>query len=110
MGSITINTIKMKETPTHYYCYFGNGIQTKNKLQAQFSDFLRGMKGELYQAKELSKIKEYIIEKAKELNEEFPRCKPLNISFAQYSEKDKHHLCGFEFSNFILIPAYLIKL
>lgn len=110
MGSITINTIKMKETPTHYYCYFGNGIQTKNKLQAQFSDFLRGMKGELYQAKELSKIKEYIIEKAKELNEEFPRCKPLNISFAQYSEKDKHHLCGFEFSNFILIPAYLIKI
>lgn len=100
----------MKETPTHYYCYFGNGIQTKNKLQAQFSDFLRGMKGELYQAKELSKIKEYIIEKTKELNEEFPRCKPLNISFAQYSEKDKHHLCGFEFSNFILMPAYLIKI
>ena len=100
----------MKETPTHYYCYFGNGIQTKNKLQAQFSDFLRGMKGELYQAKELSKIKEYIIEKAKELNEEFPRCKPLNISFAQYLEKDKHHLCGFEFSNFILMPAYLIKI
>ncbi|WP_304288973.1 hypothetical protein [Capnocytophaga leadbetteri] len=66
--------------------------------------------GELYQAKELDKIKEYIIEKAKELNEEYPRCKPLNISFAQYSEKDKHHLCGFEFDNFILMPAYLIKL
>lgn len=100
----------MKETPTHYYCHLVGGIQTKNKLQGQFSCFLREMDGELYQAKELSKIKEYIIEKAKELNEEFPRCKPLNISFAQYSEKDKHHLCGFEFNSFILRPAYLIKL
>ena len=100
----------MKETPTYYYCHLVGGIQTKNKLQGQFSCFLREMDGELYQAKELNKIKEYIIEKAKELNEEFPRCKPLNISFAQYSEKDKHHLCGFEFSNFILMPAYLIKI
>ena len=100
----------MKETPTHYYCNLVGGIQTKNKLQEQFSCFLRGMNGELYEAKELSKIKEYIIEKAKELNEEYPRCKPLNISFTQYSRKDGHYLCGFEFDNFILMPAYLIKL
>ena len=100
----------MKETPTHYYCHLVGGIQTKNKLQEQFSCFLREMDSELYQAKELDKIKEYIIEKANELNEEYPRCKPLNISFAQYVEKDKHHLCGFEFNSFILRPAYLIKL
>lgn len=100
----------MKETPTHFYCHLVGGIQTKNKLQEQFSCFLREMDGELYQAKELNKIKEYIIEKANELNEEYPRCKPLNISFAQYVEKDKHHLCGFEFNSFILRPAYLIKI
>ena len=100
----------MKETPTHYYCNLVGGIQTKNKLQEQFSCFLRGMDGELYQAEELNKIKEYIIEKAKELNEEYPRCKPLNISFTQYSEKGKHYLCGVEFDIFILLPAYLIKL
>nr|DAJ36409.1 MAG TPA: hypothetical protein [Caudoviricetes sp.] len=100
----------MKETPTHFFCHLVGGIQTKNKLQEQFSYFLREMDGELYQAKELDKIKEYIIEKANELNEEYPRCKPLNISFAQYVEKDKHHLCGFEFNSFILRPAYLIKL
>jgi len=68
------------------------------------------MSGELYRADELTKIKQYIIDKAKELNEEFPRYKPLNISFAQYVEKDKHHLCGFEFNSFILRPAYLIKI
>ena len=100
----------MKETPTHYYCHLVGGIQTKNKLQEQFSYFLREMDGELYQAKELNKIKEYIIEKAKELNEEYPRCKPLNISFAQYAEKYKYYLCGFEFENFIIVPAYLIKI
>ena len=100
----------MKEIPTHYFCHLVGGIKTKNKLQEQFSCFLREMDGELYQAKELNKIKEYIIEKAKELNEEFPRCKPLYISFAQYSRKDRHYLCGFEFDNFILMPAYLIKL
>ncbi|WP_315043624.1 hypothetical protein [Capnocytophaga sputigena] len=100
----------MKEIPTHYFCHLVGGIQTKNKLQEQFSCFLREMEGELYQAKELNKIKEYIIEKANELNEEYPRCKPLNISFAQYVEKDKHHLCGFEFNSFILRPAYLIKI
>ena len=100
----------MKEIPTHYFCHLVGGIQTKNKLQEQFSCFLREMDGELYQAKELNKIKEYIIEKANELNEESPRCKPLNISFAQYVEKDKHHLCGFEFNSFILRPAYLIKI
>lgn len=100
----------MKEIPTHYFCHLVGGIQTKNKLQEQFSYFLREMDGELYQAKELDKIKEYIIEKANELNEEYPRCKPLNISFAQYVEKDKHHLCGFEFNSFILRPAYLIKI
>ena len=100
----------MKETPTHYYCYFSNGIQPKNKLQEQFSCFLRGMNGELYEAKELSKIKEYIIEKAKELNQEFPRCKPLNISFTIFVEDSKIHLLGFPFSNFILMPASLIKL
>lgn len=100
----------MKETPTHYYCNLVGGIQTKNKLQEKFSCFLREMDGELYQAKELDNIKKYIIEKAKELNEEYPRCKPLNITFTQYSEKDKNYLCGFEFDNFILMPAYLIKL
>ena len=100
----------MKEKPTHYYCFFGNGIQTKNKLQAEFSEFLRGMEGELYQASDLDKIKRYIIEKAKELKKEYPWCKDLDISFEQYSKKDKHHLCGFEFDNFILMPAYLIKL
>ena len=100
----------MKETPTPYYCDCSYGIQTKNKLQEQFSCFLRGMNGELYQAKELDKIKEYIIEKANELNQEYPRCKPLNITFTQYSEKDKNYLCGFEFSTFVLMPAYLIKL
>lgn len=100
----------MKETPTHYFCHLVGGKQTKNKLQEQFSYFLREMDGELYEAKELSKIKEYIIEKANELNEEYPRCKPLNISFTQYAEKDKHHLYGFEFNSFILRPAYLIKL
>ena len=100
----------MKEIPTHYFCHLVGGIQTKNKLQEQFSCFLREMDGELYQAKELDKIKEYIIEKANELNEEYPRCKPLNISFAQYVEKDKHHLCGFEFNSFILRPAYLIEI
>lgn len=100
----------MKETPTHYYCYFGSDIQTKNKLQEQFSCFLREMDGELYQAKELDNIKKYIIEKAKELNEEYPRCKPLSISFTQYLRKGEHYLCGFEFDNFILMPAYLIKL
>ena len=100
----------MKETPTHYFCHLVGGIQTKNKLQEQFYYFLREMDGELYQAKDLDKIKEYIIEKANELNEEYPRCKSLNISFAQYVEKDKHHLCGFEFNSFILRPAYLIKL
>ena len=100
----------MKETPTHYFCHFSNGIQPKNKLQTQFSCFLRGMSGELYRADDLTKIEQYIIEKAKELNEEYPRCKPLNISFTQYSRKDGHYLCGFEFDNFILMPAYLIKL
>ena len=100
----------MKKTPTHYYCNLVGGIQTKNKLQEKFSCFLREMDGELYQAKELDKIKKYIIEKAKELNEEYPRCKPLNITFTQYSEKDKNYLCGFEFSTFVLMPAYLIKL
>ena len=95
----------MKETPTHYYCYFGSDIKTKNKLQEQFYCFLEGMNAELYQAKELDHIKKYIIEKAKELNEEYPRCKPLNITFTQYSEKDKNYLCGFEFSTFVLMPA-----
>nr|DAN68531.1 MAG TPA: hypothetical protein [Caudoviricetes sp.] len=100
----------MKETPTHYFCHFSNGIQTKNKLQAQFSCFLRGMNGQLYRADDLTKIEQYIIEKAKELNEEFPRCKPLNISFAIYLEDSKLYLRGFEFSTFILMPAYLIKI
>ena len=100
----------MKETSTHYYCYLGNGIQTKNKLQAQFSCFLRGMNGELYRADDLTKIKQYIIEKANELNQQYPRCKPLSVTFTQYFDNNKHHLCGFEFDNFILMPAYLIKL
>ena len=99
----------MKETPTHYYCNLVGGIQTKNKLQAQFSSFLRGMNGELYRADDLTKIEQYIIKKAKELNEEFPRCKPLNISFSIFVD-GKIHLFGFKFSNFILMPAYLIKL
>lgn len=98
----------MKETPTHYYCYFSDGIQTRNELQEQFYCFLRGMSGELYRADELTKIKQYIIDKAKELNEEFPRCKPLNISFAIFVD-GKIYLFGFKFSNFILMPAYLIK-
>ena len=32
------------------------------------------------------------------------------VTFTQYSDNNRHHLCGFEFDNFILMPAYLIKL
>ena len=98
----------MKGTPTHYYCDCSYGIQTKNKLQAQFSDFLKGIHGELYRAADVSKIKSYIIEKAKELNQEYPRCAPLNVKFSEYEFGCR--LNGFEFNYFILKPAYLIKL
>ncbi|EKY10398.1 hypothetical protein [Capnocytophaga sp. oral taxon 380] len=77
----------MKETPTHYFCHLVGGIQTKNKLQEQFSCFLRGMDGELYQAKKLNKIKEYIIEKANELNEEYPDANPLTFPLHNTQKK-----------------------
>ena len=101
----------MKGNPSFYYCLLDNGTQTKNKLQAEFSEFLRGMEGELYQAANLDVIKRYIIEKAKELNKKYPRCKALEVSFKQYSKENYiHYLCGIEFNAFRLIPAYLIEL
>ena len=101
----------MKGKPSFYYCLLDNGTQTKNKLQAEFSEFLREMEGDLYQASDLDKIKRYIIKKAKEFNKEYPRCKALDVSFEQYSKENHiHYLCGIEFNTFRLMPAYFVKL
>ena len=69
------------------------------------------MEGELYQAANLDVIKRYIIEKAKELNKKYPRCKALDVSFEQYSKENHiHYLCGIDFNTFRLMPAYFVKL
>lgn len=66
--------------PTHYYCDFQSGTQTKNKLQNEFYDFLKGFDHRIYKVEDIVKLQEVVQNKVKELNAKHSRCKPLNAS------------------------------
>lgn len=101
----------MKKEITHYYCFsISTKIKTKNKLQNHFKEFLMAMHSDLYLANEVEKVKLYIIEKAKELNKEYHRCTPLNISFKRYTEGGNFYLIGFDYCPLTLMSAHLIEL
>ena len=83
-------------TPTHYYLDAGHSNQPKNKLEADFANYLQSMSGQLIVAKELDQLVDNITEKQDELNKKFSRCKPLVISFFSFQKENSiaiHGLC-----------------
>jgi hypothetical protein len=92
--------------PTHYYLEANNSLQTKNKLQAEFSTFLQSLRGKLIDAAKLPELKKRIMSKQTELNEKYPRCTPLNISFWNPSGGKKLIISGFYGVAFSINDAY----
>ena len=100
----------MKETATHYYCSLLGSTQAKSKLNNKFMKFLKEMDGKICLASDVEKIELNIIEKAKELNEEYPHHNPLEITFWERQESGYIILIGFKYCTFYLKPSHLIEL
>lgn len=92
--------------PTHYFVYTGHATQTKNKLQEEFMAYLKSLQGKLIYAKDFHKLKQEILNKAVELNENYKRCQPLIISFTDLYTKNGYMINGFYFLTFQIIEAY----
>lgn len=91
---------------THYFVYTGHSTQTKNKLQEEFWAYLKSNQGTLVKAQNLKEFKKEIIDKSKELNEKYKRCKPLVISFSDSYTRGDFMILGFSFLIYKILPAY----
>lgn len=91
--------------PTHYYCDFKIGIQTKNKLQDEFSGFLCFLNHRIYKAEDIPQLKAIIDRKVKDFNAIHRRCKPLNVTLHK-GINDEGYRVFTEFAELILKPAY----
>lgn len=92
--------------PTHYYLEANNSLQTKNRLQAEFSTYLQSLKSKLIDADKLPELKKQILAKQMELNAKYPRCTPLNISFYSPAGNKKLIVSGFYGVSFSINDAY----
>ena len=92
--------------PTHYYLECNNSLQTKNKLQAEFSTYLQSLRGKLIDASKLNLLSHRILEKQTELNAKHPRCTALNISFRHPGGSKKLVISGFYGVTFSINDAY----
>ena len=92
--------------PSHYYIEASNSLRTKNKLQAEFADYLQSLSSKLIDAAKLPELKSKILEKQTKLNEKYPRCTPLNISFWNPSGGKKLVISGFYGLSFSINDAY----
>jgi hypothetical protein len=91
---------------THYFVDCGHTLQSKNKLQAEFSNYLLSLKGRLIDANNLLSLQNEIGAKKDELNAKHPRCSPLSISFWKPSGTKHIVLSGFYCLTFSIKDAY----
>ena len=92
--------------PSHYFLEANNSLQTKNKLQAEFANYLQSLSTKLIDASKLPELKKEILAKQTELNAKYPRCTPLNISFYNPGGKHKLIISGFYGVTFSINDAY----
>lgn len=83
--------------PTHFFLEVIHTYKYKNKLQAEFADYLHSLHSKLILSSGLDVIQSVIIQVAEKINSKHKRCKPLNISFRQpYPGKLNFALDGFD--------------
>ena len=92
--------------PTHYFIDCGHTLQSKNKLQEEFTNYLLSLKAKLIDVKKLSDLQNQIAIKKDELNAKHPRCTPINISFWSPSGSRSIILSGFYSLTFTIKDAY----
>lgn len=95
--------------PQYYFCDFSYGTQTKNKLQDEFSGFLKILNGHLYTASDFPKLKEFIIETATELNAKYSRCKPLKVVIKKECHSNDYYLF-LEFATVVFREANIYRM
>ena len=91
---------------THYFVDCGHTLQSKNKLQSEFSNYLLSLKGRLIDASQISVLQNEIQAKKDELNSKHQRCTPLAISFWQPAGTKHIVLSGFHSLTFSIKDAY----
>lgn len=96
------------DKPTHYLCKTGHCLSCKNKLEAAFVEYLKGLNGNLVLSVEIEKLKYKIKAKSIELNKAYNRCKPLKIEFYRM-RTDLHFSISFYTIDFKIFDAFLIS-
>ncbi len=91
---------------THYFVYVGHSTNTKNKLQKEFSDYLKSLSGRLVKEYNFENLKTEIIEQANLLSNQNNRCTPIKISFSDLYTKNGLMINGFHFVTFQILEAY----
>lgn len=91
---------------THFFVYVGYSTQTKNKLQEEFSAYLKSLEGTLINTENIDDLQRKIREKSIELNEKHKRCSALIIGFSSLYTKTGFKIEGFYFLTFQILQAY----
>jgi hypothetical protein len=66
---------------THYFLHFGYATRPKNKIQADFEHYLKGISSKIIPAFEVPELKKQMEGKLKELNAKHHRCSEMKIYF-----------------------------
>lgn len=87
-----------------FMTYCGHQLVTKNKLQTAVNNFLLSMDRYLINGeRHVEKFKEYIIEQIEDLNNQYPRCKPLKVHWFETGlHQEDLYLSGIGFINFTM--------
>lgn len=64
-----------------YMSYCSQYLCHKNKLQEAFKKFIKSIDRQIIDFDDIEKYKDMIIEESKKLSAQYPRCKPLDITF-----------------------------
>ena len=98
----------MKNEMTHYYleCIFCNALQSK--VQKAFYEYLKLQEKKLIPISDFEAVKNKILDKASEINKEFPRCKPLKISFdSSFANSNNIRIYGLDGMNYQFKGCFL---
>lgn len=92
---------------THFFLEKGQSTSQNSKVKQAVNDYFRSLSGTLIHAADFPEVQKLIKQKVDEINQEFPRCKPVKISIEYVSSSKNYYVSGIDGMYFTFKPAEL---
>ncbi|WP_396153684.1 hypothetical protein [Flavobacterium sp.] len=95
---------------SHFFFQLSYSTALKNKLQQEAYQYLKSLNQNVIHADDIQQAQKIILEELEKINQKYPRCKALNVSFNDRSQREmdnKIYLSGFPEVTFHIIPGEL---